>query len=558
MIEILHTRRRRRETLNSRRQEIERCLVAFGVLGQGGRRARRLSVVGHEQAQTRRLCQALAALGPVCAAFGLYMASRIDLLRVHQRGELAALADRAEATPGPTVRALLTRELGCSLDEVYPVFEDQPCESRLLFQSHRARLSDGKAVTVKVVRPELQPYLECDLELLPVLQPAFAETLWRETAGEDAIADFRRTLQWHIDLLHGVKAFEVLARDARAFEMLRVPTVYTDLCSSQVLTMERFPGTSLAELLTASEQTATGRLPAMCAEMGIEPHTLARRLCLVWWRQALLGKQFPVEVRAADIALLPNKQIAFTDGVFASVPSDAQKNLWHYVLATSTEAPDRACSYVLREIEPTGRPVDEDELRYRFREIVPFRDGGWMERNDPSSLTEHLFVHWKLLSERGLRPQRHLLCFYRGLFQTLAVVRRFAPEQDPLLEGLQDVRVLVMLEQFEEMLEWHALSDKLDKYSAMVMELPHKFDRALTLMAESHARLPFQGTRSTPQRRQHSSSAVVVALLLVLVTVVLLSHHLAMAAPGEVWVERVSVIAFVVLGALLLRAASRA
>ncbi|HEY7494184.1 MAG TPA: AarF/UbiB family protein, partial [Candidatus Tectomicrobia bacterium] len=409
-----------------------------------------------------------------------------------------------------------------------------------------------------VVRPELHAYLECDLELLPVLQPAFAETLWRGMASEDAITDFRRTLQWQIDLLYSVKVFEMLARDAHEFEMLQVPVVYKELCSAQMLTMEYVPGTSLAEILMAPEQTETGGPPAVFAEMGIEPHTLARRLCLLWWRQALLGKQFPVEVRAADIVLLPNKQLAFTDGVFASMPTDAQKNLWHYVLATSTEAPDSACAYLLREIEPTGRPVDEDELRYRLREIVPFRDGGWMGRSDPSSLTEHLFVHWKLLNERGLRPQRHLLCFYRGLFQMLAVVRRFAPEKDPLFEGLQDVRTLVVLEQFEEMLEWRALSDKLDKYSAMFMELPHKFDRALTLMTESHTRLPLQGTRSTPHGWQHSLSAVVIALFLILVTVVLLSHHLAMSASGGVWVERVSAIAFVVLGALLLRAASRA
>ena len=144
-------------------------------MGQAGRRARRPSVAGHEHTQTQRLRQALEALGPVFSAFGLYMASRVDLLLVRDRLELAAIADWAEATPSPLCETLIARELGCSLAEVYPVFEDEPCESRLLFQSHRARLSDGKAVTVKVVHPELQAYLECDLELLPVLQPAFAE-----------------------------------------------------------------------------------------------------------------------------------------------------------------------------------------------------------------------------------------------------------------------------------------------------------------------------------------------------------------------------------------------
>jgi predicted unusual protein kinase regulating ubiquinone biosynthesis (AarF/ABC1/UbiB family) len=507
--------------------------------------------------QTQRLRQALEALGPVFSAFGLYMASRVDLLLVRDCLELAAIADWAEATPSATVRELIARETGCSLAGVYPVFEDEPCESRLLFQSHRARLSDGKTVTVKVVHPELQEYLECDLELLPSLKPAFAGTAWCGAALEDAITDFRRTLQWQIDLLSEVKVFEMLARDAQEFEMLKVPMVYKELCSSQIFTIEQLPGISLGEMITAYEKMEIGRSPAVFEELGIEPHTLARRLCMVWLRQALLGKQFPVELRPEDVVLLPNKQIAFTGGVFASSPSDAQKNLWHYVIATSTEAPDRACAYLLREIEQKGRPIDEDELRYRFREIVPFRDGGWRGSGDSSSLTEHLFVHWKLLSERGLRPQRHLLSFYRGLFQTLACVRRFAPDRDPLLEGLQDVRTIVMLEQFQEMLELHALSDRLDKYGTLMMELPPKFDQALTLMAESYARLPLQGTRVAPQHGQQNSSAVVIALLLALVAVVLLSHHLAAAALAGVWVDRVSALVFVILGALLLRVASR-
>ena len=358
-------------------------------------------------------------------------------------------------------------------------------------------------------------------------------------------------------LLNGVKAFEVLARDAQEFEVLRVPMVYKELCSSQMLTMEQLPGTPLEEMMAASEKTEIGGAPAVFEDTGLEPHTLARRLCMVWLRQALLGKQFSVALRPEDIVLLPNKQIAFTGGVFASLPSDAQKNLWHYMMATSNQDPDRACSYLLRELEPKGQPINEDELRYRFREVVPFRDGGWRGRGDSSNLTEHLFVHWKLVSARGLRPQRHLLCFYRGLFQTLAVVRRFAPDNDPLLEGLQDIRTLAMLEQFQEMLEWHALSDKLDKYSVIMMELPQKFDHVLTLMAESHTRLPLQDTRSAPHHRQRNSSAVVIALLLTLVTVVLLSRQVAISAIGGVWVERVSAIAFVVLGALLLRAASR-
>ena len=81
------------------------------------------------------------------------------------------------------------------------------------------------------------------------MKPAFAGTVWRGTAIEDAIADFRRTLQWQIDLLYEVKVFEMLARDAQEFEMLKVPMVYKEFCSSQILTIEQLPGTPLREMI---------------------------------------------------------------------------------------------------------------------------------------------------------------------------------------------------------------------------------------------------------------------------------------------------------------------
>jgi hypothetical protein len=256
--------------------------------------------------------------------------------------------------------------------------------------------------------------------------------------------------------------------------------------------------------------------------------------------------------------VLPTKQIAFTGGVFASLPSDAKKNLWQYMIATSTEDPEKACSYLWREIVSEGRPSQENELRYRFREVVPFRDGGWSDHGVSSSLTEQLFVHWKLVSERGLRPQPHLLCFYRGLFQMLALVRRFAPESDALLEGLQDVRTIAMLAQFQGMTELQTMIDNLDRYTAMLMGLPRQLDDVLTLATERSARLQLHGTPAAKPHGRHNASPTVIALLLALASVMLLSRHLMASALAGVWVERVSVIAFVVLGALLLRAASRA
>lgn len=205
---------------------------------------------------------------------------------------------------------------------------------------------------------------------------------------------------------------------------------------------------------------------------------------------------------------------------------------------------------------PDGRAFDEEELQHRFREIVPFRDGGWSTDGDSRSLAEHLFVHWKVVSERGLRPQRHLLAFYRGLFQTAAHGQRLAPYSDPLLAGLQEVRMVEMLGQFRDVLGLSQLSDNLDRYVVMMMGLPQKLDEALTLVAESSAGVRLHGSGEVEHRRQQNSSVLMITLLLVLGAFVLLSHHLAASGVTGAWFDRISAVVFVVLGALLVWAAS--
>jgi predicted unusual protein kinase regulating ubiquinone biosynthesis (AarF/ABC1/UbiB family) len=474
--------------------------------------------------------------------------------------DLARIVDQVETTPITAVRELIAQEFGCPPEEIYSAFEEVPFESRLMFQSHHALLENGTAVTVKVVRSEWQEQYEFDIKLLPLMKVAFSGDEWGSIAIENAIADFRYTLEEQIDLTQEVKAFEELAQAEKDFELIRVPVAFRELCSSKLTTIEQLPGLCLHDMIALFEKRASGEhatTGVVAEDIRFDANDLARRLCLVWLRQVLLGSWFPAELHPKKIVVLPNRQIAFTGGEFARLPSDAKKNLWQYLIATSSEDPDKACSCLLGEMMPAGRPFDEEELRHRFRGIVPFRDGGWSLEGDNRSLAEHLFVHWKLASARGLRPQRHLLAFYRGLFQTAAHTRRLAPYSDPLLDGLQEVRTIEIVAQFRDMLGLSQLSDNLDRYAAMMMGLPQKLNEVLTLVAESGARVRLQSAQEVGHRREQSSSAVVIALLIVLAAVVLLSHHVSASAAGGIRLDRISAVVFVVVGALLLRAINR-
>jgi hypothetical protein len=203
-----------------------------------------------------------------------------------------------------------------------------------------------------------------------------------------------------------------------------------------------------------------------------------------------------------------------------------------------------------------GRPR-ENEVRQRFRQVVPFRDSGWSLSGDGNSLAEHLFIHWKLAGAHGYLPPPHLTPFYRGLFMIARLARRLDPEHDALADGLQDVRLIAGVERLRALADPSALGERAEKYAAMMMDLPQQLDEALTLVSEGRARVKPQAPEADERLERKNSAATFTALLMLLTAFVLLSQHFAKSLAGT-YAEGVKVALFLALGGMLLRVASRA
>jgi predicted unusual protein kinase regulating ubiquinone biosynthesis (AarF/ABC1/UbiB family) len=136
----------------------------------------------------RAIRQALEDLGPVFASFGVYLSSRIDLLPAGFCEELAAIPDLGIPGSEEYVRQVIERDLGSMVEDVFPFFECEPFESRLLHQCHRARLADGVALVVRIACPDARLRVH-DLQLLRLTFDAFGE----DDEGMEAAADDFRT-----------------------------------------------------------------------------------------------------------------------------------------------------------------------------------------------------------------------------------------------------------------------------------------------------------------------------------------------------------------------------
>ena len=527
-----------RSTLKQRREQVLERMAALG-LRRGPHRIVRTGW-DSEASLGFKLRLVLGDLGPLFSAFGHYLATRVDLLTAADCLELEALADDSPPMPSASVRQLIQHEIGCAVEDAFLSFESEPFESRLLHQLHHARLlQNGMPVVVKLVRSKATSQLLCDLELLDLLEVAI-EGPARGAVLKSAVADFAVALRQQIDLTGEAKALAALRRDAEDFEVLRVPEVLHDLSTASMLTVEHLTGTRLDDSVRA-----------------VDRQGIARLLCSAWLRQALMGHIFPVEPCPANVAVVSDRQIAFTGGVFSSLPGESQSNLWNYLIASAGDSPDQACSCLLREMKRDALPGADEDLRHRFRQVVPFRDSGWYSNEDTNHLIEHLVVHWQAAINCGYMPQLHLPSFCRGLFAVTRLAQQLSPETDPLLEGLQEARLLESVARMREMLSLQRLGDHADRYAGLMMAMPQRLDQMLMLASEGNARVKLHVPETTSHRRQKNSAAIMTAMLPLLAAVAFVLPRVTSSFLGSDWAGRINAVAFIACGALLLLAANR-
>lgn len=522
-----------------RRREVEGRLAALGL----ARRYPRAVAAGEEDSTGRRLATALHELGPVCWLFGRYLAARVDLLPETDCRELAHLPDRRVPMAPQAVAELLAAELGGAPDELYGAFEAEPLAATVLYQEHRARLPGGGPVVVRLVRPEVEAELAEALELLPVV----ARTLWPGRGGGDrgqeVVRGFLLALAAAGDLSRQADALSALGQDAATSGLtLAAPRVERALSTSRVLTRERLAGTPLGTF-AASAASAPYR------------EEVATRLCQGWLRQACFGQVFPAALTGDEVLLQDDGNIAWLGGPFAALPAAVKETVWEYLTAAAAHDPERASSALLKEL--AGGPASggpdpgaDGSLGQRFRQLVPFRDGGWGASDD---LAGYLFLHWRATAQEGYRPRPHLVPFFTGLVHLARLARRLAPGRDPLRSGVEGARLAAGFGEVTRLLDPEQAQALLGNLLETMLVLPRRLQEVLGLAADGRAHIRLEMVEPPGERRRKNVSAATSAALLAMVAVVLLAHHLAAAGALGPWPERLATVLLAVLGLYLLR-----
>ena len=198
----------------------------------------------------------LEELGGGFVKLGQLLSLRPDLIPKEYSEEFSKLQDAMQGFDFQFVQETIEREYGKQMHNVFMKLESKPVAAASIGQVHKAWLKNGKKVAVKVKRPHIEKVFQADVDLLKrlakVLQHHYPELQGYDIQG--ILQEFERYTQDELDYLQEAKHIDVFYRNFLQQPHVKIPKVYFEYTTRNVLVMEYVDGVKMGDVAGSYDQ----------------------------------------------------------------------------------------------------------------------------------------------------------------------------------------------------------------------------------------------------------------------------------------------------------------
>ena len=310
----------------------------------------------------------LVELGPFYVKLGQILSTRPDILPPNYIKALTALQANAPPVSWEAIEILLSQELGQPIESVFSKINQQPIAAGSIGQIHRATLTTGEEVAIKVQRPGIDKIVEQDISLIKGVAELVSLTDFGENYDIVELADeFSQAIKAELDFTKEANYTDKIRNnlsESRWFdtEQLVIPKVYWEVTSEKILVLEWLHGKPILE--------ADLSIPESTKSIEIRKQEITTLLFRAFFQQLYLDGFFHADPHPGNIFYLDNGKIAIIDcGMVGKLDPRTQQILTELLLAIF-DLDAQGCTQLTIELSQGGKAESLERLRNDYEQIL--------------------------------------------------------------------------------------------------------------------------------------------------------------------------------------------
>lgn len=355
---------------------------------------------------------ALEELGPTFIKIGQILSSRPDLLSEPFLFEFQKLRNHVKPEKSEKSKALIQEELGESAETLFAVFEPEPFASASLAVVHKATLTSGESVVVKIQREGVRETMLSDIQLLGRLTRLLRPLLRSQVVNPQEVVDeLRIAAEKELDFLAEAHNIRTFRNKNKEVSYVNAPKVYEEYTTSRVLTMEYIDGIPI-----------TSKTILLKHQYNL--HKLATQLADHYCKQILSDGFFHGDPHPGNL-MIRKKQILYLDfGQVGRLSVVMQKKLNYLLLGIASRNTEQMTQAVLsigvRRGEVSSLALHSD-LERLFNQYIDQS----LSDIELTSLLNELF---SVAQKNKLSMPSEFTMMLKGLMTLEGVLAEIAPE----------------------------------------------------------------------------------------------------------------------------------
>ena len=473
-------------------------------------------------------------LGATFIKLAQILSNRPDMLPEPLIREFEKLQDKVPPFAFSKVKAIIEKETGKNINELFERFDEKPLGSASIGQVHRAKLKGGDEVAVKVQRPGVKELINTDISILKEIARRGKNYFEKNgiTNLDDIINTFEKTLQKELDYnneARNVEQFRIYYKDNDTFY---VPKAYKELSTDKVLVTEFAAGCKITDV---KQLKAWGLDPVQIAENGMN----------IYLSQIFEHGFFHADPHPGNIIIRKNGVICLIDFGMAGKLIKRDKYAFAGIfISMAQQNPKQMANNFQRlaiEHEITNRKVFENDMN----EII--EDFALLDVSE-SSMAELILRLQKIIYDYKMKVPGGIFLLLRALTILEGIGKSIHPDMN-IFEFIKPYGAKLLQEQYSVENISEEIIDRISQFDFFFRSFPYEMSEILKKIRKGklNFEVKYKGYEPLLKKIDSVTNRFILTLIitaLVLASSIIMTADLAPEATNPYGIPYLSIIGF--------------